>query len=155
MLSAHRVRRAATWWAVAAWAAVAPFAAGAQTPGLWHYTIETDAGAIPADMRINFPTVRFDVCLTADDFANGRAFSIQPAATSAHRCHHRDLRRDAAAGLVALTYACDDGATLSGSAEGRIRATRFEIKLHNRYHPPVAGVAETRQRMTAVRRGPC
>jgi len=41
----------------------------AQTPGEWRYVIATDMKNIPVDMRVNFPTIDFNVCRSAEDFA--------------------------------------------------------------------------------------
>ncbi len=140
---------------------LASFAASAQTPGpisgpmpgLWRYTITTDLAAIPADMRINFPTVRFDACLTEEDFASGRAFSIQPTPGSVSRCLTTDVVRDGS--TVALRFACDDGKTLTGTARGTVSARRFEMRIENRYDPPVSGVGATQQTMSATHLGSC
>ncbi len=137
--------------------AFAPMIVSAQppgpTPGLWRYTITTDLAAVPADMRVNFPVVRFDVCLTEEDFASGRAFSIQPTPGSVNRCQTSDVRRDGS--TVALRFACDDGKTLTGTAHGKVSARRFEIQLDNRYEPPVSGVSGTRQTMSVTYLGAC
>ena len=139
--------------------------ASAQTPGEWHYTIATDQSNIPADMRVNFPTITFSACRTADDFASGRAFALQTLASSAERCPSSEFVRTAMANgnhgndgkgdLLQFTYACDGGATLSGSAGGRVQATSFTLLLESRYAPPVGGVAAVRQTMTGARTGPC
>lgn len=142
--------------------------ASAQTPGEWHYTIATDQSNIPADMRVNFPTITFSACRTADDFASGRAFALQTLASSAERCPSSEFVRTAMAkgnngdgdkgdkgDVLQFTYACDGGATLSGSAGGRVQATSFTLLLESRYAPPVGGVAAVRQTMTGTRTGPC
>ncbi|MFN3630571.1 MAG: DUF3617 domain-containing protein [Casimicrobiaceae bacterium] len=127
--------------------------ASAQTAGLWRYTIATDLSTVPSDMRVNFPTVRFEACLTDADFASGRAFSIQPTPGSVSRCQTTDLTRDGA--TVSLRFACDDGKTLSGSARGTVSARRFVMELDNRYDPPVSGIGMTRQTMSASYLGEC
>lgn len=137
--------------------AFAPILVSAQlpgpTPGLWRYTITTDLAAVPAEMRVNFPAVRFDVCLTEEDFASGRAFSIQPTPGSMKRCQTTDVRRDGS--TVALRFACDDGKTLTGTARGTVTPRRFVIQLENHYDPPVSGVGETRQTMSVTSLGAC
>jgi hypothetical protein len=136
--------------------ALAAFSAtglNAQNPGLWRYVIMTDLAAVPADMRVNFPTVRFDACLTEEDFASGRAFSIQPTPGSLGRCQTMEVTRNGAE--VSLRFACDEGKTLSGSARGTVSARRFEMQIENRYEPAVSGVGATRQTMQAVRVGGC
>ena len=134
-------------------------AASAQTPGEWRYTIATDQSNIPADMRVNFPTISFDACRNADDFANGRAFALQTLASSAERCPSREFVRtamsDGKGDALQFAYACDGGKTLSGRGEGRVQATRFTLALESRYAPPVGGVTAVKQTMTGTRIGPC
>jgi len=133
--------------------------AGAQTPGEWRYPIATDPSNIPADMRVNFPTITFAVCRSTDDFASGRAFALQTLASSAARCPSAGfVRTPATTGAgdsLRFTYACDEGKTLSGTAQGRVQANRFSIALESRYIPVVNGVDVVRQTMSAVRVGPC
>lgn len=140
----------------------AMFAAGtahAQTPGEWRYTIATDQSNIPADMRVNFPTITFSACRNADDFATGRAFALQTLASSAARCPSAGYTRVPLAGgkaeTLSFVYACDEGKTLSGLAQGRVYPASFSITLESRYAPPVSGVELIRQSMTGVRIGAC
>ncbi len=145
--------------AVAALAVVAVAGAGAQTPGEWRYTIATDQKNIPADMRVNFPTITFSVCRSADDFASGRAFALQTLASSAARCPSAGFVRTALADgkgeSLRFVYACDEGKTLSGTAQGRVQAARFSVELASRYIPTVNGVEMVNQTMSAVRVGAC
>jgi hypothetical protein len=142
---------------------VAATNAVAQTPGEWRYTIKTDRAQIPADMRVNFPTIDFSVCRSADDFASGRAFALQTLASSAARCPSSGfVRTQSAPGSPAakgdslsFSYACDAGQTLIGTANGRIQATRFVVNLESRYLPPVGGVDVVKQVMTGSRIGAC
>ncbi len=135
----------------------------AQTPGLWRYTIATDQALIPADMRVNFPTIVFSACRSVEDFSSGRAFALQTAEGSAERCPSGGFVRtppasDGPAGqgdALTFTYACDGGKTLSGLAKGRVQATRFSVALESHYLPPVGGVDVVKQTMTAARIGPC
>ena len=131
----------------------------AQTPGVWHYTIATDLTTIPDDMRVNFPTITFSTCRSAEDFASGRAFALQTLASSAARCPSAGFVRAPLAGgrgeSLSFVYACDGGKTLSGSAQGSVQATRFSIALESRHTPHVNGVDVVRQTMTAVRAGAC
>ncbi|MCS6997470.1 MAG: DUF3617 domain-containing protein [Casimicrobiaceae bacterium] len=134
-------------------AALASPPALGQIPGLWRYSITTDLTAVPADMRVNFPTVRFDACLTEADFTSGRAFSIQPTPGSIDRCETLDVNRRGA--TVTLRFACDGGLTLAGVARGTVGLHRFQMRIENRYEPAVSGVGRTTQTMTAHRVGPC
>ena len=140
----------------------------AQTPGEWKYTVATDLSNIPADMRVNFPTISFSVCRSEADFSSGRAFALQTLASSAARCPSVDfVRAPAASGgsggsggskgydTLQFTYACDGGSTLSGSATGRVAATYFSLSLKSTYSPSVNGVGTVRQTMTGKRTGPC
>jgi len=133
--------------------------AAAQTAGNWRYSIATDLAKVPADMRVNFPTITFTTCRSADDFASGRAFALQTLAGSAERCASNGFARtampDSKGDALQFVYACDDGKTLSGSAQGRVQATRFTLLLASSYVPPVGGVAQVMQTMTATRIGPC
>ena len=133
--------------------------AAAQTAGNWRYSIVTDLTKVPADMQVNFPTITFATCRSADDFASGRAFALQTLASSAERCASTGFARttmaDGKGDSLQFVYACDEGKTLSGSAQGRVQATRFTLSLESRYAPPVGGVAEVMQTMTATRIGPC
>ncbi len=152
----------ATAWAVALCAGVATNAI-AQTPGEWRYTIVTDRALIPADMRVNFPTIVFSACRSAEDFASGRAFALQTLASSAERCPSGGFVRTSPAlgsaggqgDALTFAYACDAGQTLSGLATGRVQTTRFTVNLESRYSPPVGSVDVVRQTMTAARIGPC
>lgn len=138
---------------------VAATSTSAQTPGEWRYTIATDLSNIPADMRMNFPTITFSVCRSADDFASGRAFALQTLASSEARCPSGDFVRQPSAksndASLQFVYACDEGKTLSGLAQGKVSAKRFKIGLQSLYAPPVGGIASVKQTMTAVRTGPC
>ena len=138
---------------------IATSSANAQMPGEWRYTIATDLSNIPAEMRVNFPTITFSVCRSAEDFASGRAFALQTLASSELRCASSGFVRQPLSGskgeALQFAYACDDGRTLSGQAQGRASSTRFKIELESRYAPPVGGVAEVKQTMTALRIGPC
>lgn len=133
--------------------------AHAQVPGEWRYTIATELKNIPADMRTNFPTITFATCRSSDDFASGRAFALQTLASSAARCPSAGFVRAAAAGgkgeSLRFVYACDEGKTLSGMAQGNVQATRFSVALESRYTPAVNGVDIVRQTMSAVRVGAC
>lgn len=145
--------------AVATLAVVAGAGASAQTPGEWRYTIATDQKNIPADMRVNFPTITFSVCRSADDFATGRAFALQTLTSSAARCPSAGFVRTALADgkgeSLRFVYACDEGKTLSGTAQGRVQPTRFSVTLESRYIPTVNGVDVVSQTMSAVRVGAC
>ncbi len=135
----------------------------AQTPGLWRYTIVTDLALIPADMKVNFPTIEFSVCRSAADFATGHAFALQTAAGSAERCQSGGFARTPSAigspagqgDLLNFRYECDGGKTLSGVGEGRVHASRFTVNLESRYTPPVGGVNLVKQTMSARRIGAC
>ena len=133
--------------------------AAAQTAGEWKYTIATDLANVPADMRVNFPTVTFATCRSADDFASGRAFALQTLASSSARCPSAGYVRaplpNGRGESLRFVYACDEGKTLSGSAQGRVFATAFSIELQSQYSPPVNGVAIIRQTMTGTRVGAC
>lgn len=144
------------------WLALAVFASAnaiSQTPGQWRYTIATDPANIPAEMRVNFPTISFDVCRSADDFASGRAFALQTLASSAVRCPSSGFARasmaDGRGDSLQFVYACDDGKTLAGNAVGRVLPTRFSVTLVSRYQPTVNGVAMVRQTMRGERIGAC
>ncbi len=140
-------------------AVFASASASAQTPGQWRYTIATDPAKIPADMRVNFPTISFDVCRSADDFASGRAFALQTLASSAARCPSSAFARapeaDGRGDSLQFVYACDDGKTLTGTADGRVLSTRFSVTLESRYQPTVNGVELVRQTMRGERIGAC
>ena len=162
MLSCSSFKRAA--FAVAASASIAICTTvSAQTPGEWRYTISTDLTAIPADMKVNFPTIIFSACRSAEDFASGRAFALQTLASSNERCPSGGFARTPAVvgsgrgqgDALTYVYACDAGKTLSGIANGRILATRFTVNLESRYAPPVGGVDVVKQTMTATRVGAC
>lgn len=131
----------------------------AQIPGEWRYTIATDQSNIPADMRVNFPTITFAACRNADDFASGRAFALQTLSGSAARCPSAGFVRAPLASVkgeaLSFVYACDEGKTLTGVAQGRVYPTSFSIALESRYAPPVSGVEVIRQSMTAARVGAC
>ena len=133
--------------------------AAAQSAGNWRYSIATDLAKVPADMRVNFPTITFTTCRSADDFASGRAFALQTLASSAERCASNGFARtampDGKGDSLQFVYACDEEKTLSGSAQGRVQATRFTLSLASSYVPPVGRVAEVMQTMTATRIGPC
>jgi hypothetical protein len=134
-------------------------AAFAQTPGEWKYTIATDLSSIPPEMRVNFPTVSFVACRSADDFSSGRAFALQTLASSVERCPSADFSRSAASDgkgdRVRFSFACDQGATLSGTGTGRVHAKRFEMQLDSRYTPTVSGVSDVTQTMNAIYLKPC
>ena len=152
-------RRRALVVAIAAIATTLAAAVAAQTPGEWRYTIVTDQSLIPIDMQVNFPTISFSACRSAEDFANGRAFALQTLASSEPRCPSAGFVRTAASDgkgeALSFVYACDAGKTLSGLARGRIQQSRFEVNLESRYSPPVGGVEVVKQLMTGVRTGPC
>jgi hypothetical protein len=140
-------------------ALIAASSASAQTPGEWRYTIATDLSNIAADMRVNFPTITFSACRSTDDFATGRAFALQTLASSEARCPStgfvRTTQTDGKGDSLQFVYACDEGKTLSGVAQGRVFPTSFAVTLDSRYAPPVNGVEIVRQTMTAVRVGAC
>ena len=140
-------------------ALLAASGAVAQTPGAWRYSIATDLSTIPADMRVNFPTITFSACRNAEDFASGRAFALQTLASSAARCPSAGFVRaplaDGRGESLSFVYACDEGKTLSGSAQGNVHATRFSIALESRHTPRVNGVDVVRQIMTGVWTGAC
>ena len=162
MLGPHWLERVALAVTALASASLAT-AANAQTPGEWRYTIVTDQSLIPADMRVNFPTVTFSACRTTEDFASGRAFALQTLASSSERCPSSGfVRASTLLGsgatqreILTFVYACDAGKTLSGIANGSVEKTRFTVNLESRYAPPVGGVDRVKQTMTAVRAGPC
>ena len=133
--------------------------ATAQAPGEWRYSIATDQSNIPADMRVNFPAITFSTCRSAEDFSSGRAFALQTLASSAARCPStgfvRAPLRTGAGQSLSYVYACDDGKTLSGLAQGSVFAKSFSVALESRYAAPVNGVAVVRQTMTGTRIGPC
>ena len=162
MLGPHWIERATLALAALAFASLAT-TAKAQTPGEWRYTISTDQSTIPSDMTVNFPTITFSVCRTAEDFTSGRAFALQTLASSSERCPSGGfVRASSAQGggatqreTLSYVYACDAGKTLSGIANGSVEKTRFMVNLESRYAPPVGGVDVVKQTMTAVLAGPC
>jgi hypothetical protein len=121
----------------------------AQTPGEWKYTISTDAASVPADMRVNFPTVSFAACRSVEDFATGRAFALQTLASSETRCQSKNVVE------MRFDFACDEGKTLVGTADAIIESKRFVVALESRYQPPVSGVERVRQTMKAQYVGAC
>jgi hypothetical protein len=131
----------------------------AQTPGEWKYTIVTDGASVPDDMRVNFPTVSFAACRSAQDFESVNAFSLQTLASSAARCKSINIVRvDDKANQpkkVSFDFVCDDGKTLSGRADAIVEAKRFTVALESRYDPPVSGVTRVRQTMKAQYVGEC
>jgi hypothetical protein len=131
----------------------------AQVPGEWRYRITTDMGNIPVDMQVNFPTISFAACRSSEDFSSGRAFALQTLASSAARCPSSDFARtalaDGSGDSLRLVYACDDGKTLSGTAQGRVQADKFTVALESRYTPPVNGVSTVKQTMIGQRVGVC
>jgi hypothetical protein len=131
----------------------------AQTPGEWKYTIVTDGASVPEDMRVNFPTVSFAACRSAQDFESANAFSLQTLASSAARCKSINIvRADGKANQpkkVSFDFVCDEGKTLSGRADAVIEAKRFTVALESRYDPPVSGVTRVRQTMRAQYVGEC
>jgi len=143
------MQRSFSAFVVAIAAALATSLAQAQTPGEWRYRITTELTSIPA----------FAACRSADDFASGRAFALQTLASSAARCPSTGFVRAPIAGGIGeslrFIYACDEGKTLSGMAQGRVQATRFSVVLESRYAPPVNGVDTARQTMSAIRVGAC
>lgn len=147
-------------WAVALCAASV---VQAQTPGEWRYSIATEQSDIPPDMRVNFPTIIFSACRSADDFSTGRAFALQTLASSGARCPSsgylrtqlKSSSKNKGGESLHFVYACDEGKTLSGVALGRVFATSFSVELESRYSPPVSGVEIIRQTMTGKRVGPC
>jgi Protein of unknown function (DUF3617) len=131
----------------------------AQTPGEWKYTISTDPTSVPEDMRVNFPTVSFTVCRSAEDFASGQAFALQTLASSEARCPSASFERttDTAKKVQSFRFdfACDSGKTLAGSARGTASTRSFAVQLESRYSPPVSGVASVKQTMRGDYVGPC
>jgi hypothetical protein len=140
-------------------------AATAQTPGEWKYTISTDPASVPADMRVNFPTVSFAACRSVEDFASGRAFALQTLASSETRCKSKNVVEAESAlttqsnrnqpKKLRFDFACDEGKTLVGSADAIIEPKRFVVALESRYQPPVSGVERVRQTMKAQYVGAC
>ncbi len=136
------------------------FAANAQTPGDWQYTISTDLKSIPDDMRINFPTVTFNACRSVADFESGRAFALQTLASSEARCPSTNFERSRASASGAPTqlsfeFSCDGGKSLTGTAKGNVTAKRFEFAMTTRYPQSVSGVTQVQQTMSARFVGPC
>jgi hypothetical protein len=131
----------------------------AQTPGEWKYTITTAAASVPAEMRVNFPTVSFAACRSAADFESASAFALQTLASSAARCKSINIvRADSKTNQpkkLGFDYVCDEGKTLSGRADVIVEAKRFVVALESRYEPPVSGVARVRQTMKAQYVGEC
>jgi Protein of unknown function (DUF3617) len=132
----------------------------AQTPGEWKYTISTDMKSIPEDMRVNFPTVSFSACRSAEDFASARAFSLQTLASSEARCPSANFKRSEksmtnAGDAASFEFACDEGKTLRGQASGRIATKRFQFEMVTDFPAPVSGVSTLQQTMRAVYVGPC
>jgi hypothetical protein len=133
----------------------------AQTPGEWKYTISTDLRTIPQDMRVNFPTVSFSACRSADDFVSGRAFALQTLASSETRCVSKNFKRASTtsgkSGLeqASFEYACDEGKTLRGNASGRVAGKRFEFEMSTEFPTPVSGVSQLKQAMRASYVGAC
>ncbi|MCZ2136079.1 MAG: hypothetical protein LC098_11740 [Burkholderiales bacterium] len=153
--------------AIAACLAAVGGASSAQTAGEWRYQIATDMKGIPPDMRVNFPTIQFKACLSAEDFTTGRAFALQTAPGSSGRCPSVDFERQALLRIapgaapadapqgIRFRYACDGGKTLDGTANGRVSNKRFEVHLDSRYIPPSQGIEHVRQTMSARYLGPC
>jgi hypothetical protein len=133
------------------------FSAAAQTPGEWKYTISTDLQSVPEDMRVNFPTVSFKTCRSAEDFSSGRAFALQTLSSSEQRCPSTNFKRNAEGKneTIAFDFACDEGKTLSGRASGRVSAKQFELALTTSYPQPVSGVERIKQSMRAELVGAC
>lgn len=133
----------------------------AQTPGEWKYTIATDLRAVPEDMRVNFPTVSFSACRSAEDFASGRAFSLQTLASSESRCPSTKFERVEKSSAKAkdeqarFEFACDEGKTLRGKATGRVAEKRFDFSMVTEFPVPVSGVSQLAQTMRASYVGPC
>jgi hypothetical protein len=131
--------------------------ASAQTAGEWKYTISTDLQSVPEDMRVNFPTVSFKACRSAEEFANGRAFSLQTLASSESRCPSAAFQRSQSGNTekVSFEFACDEGKSLRGRANGLVRAKQFEFAMVTEFPAPVSGVSSIKQTMRGEYAGPC
>ncbi|MCX8098759.1 MAG: DUF3617 domain-containing protein [Casimicrobiaceae bacterium] len=131
--------------------------AQAQTPGLWRYTIETDQTRLPADMRVNFPTVRFERCLSPEHFADGRAFSVQPTPGSEPRCRVLSFERTRGnpRDRVQLRFDCDEGRSVAGEGRGEVAEQSFTLVHETRLNPVVGGVEQLTQTVRGVYLGAC
>jgi hypothetical protein len=129
----------------------------AQTPGEWNYIISTDMKSVPDDMRVNFPTVSFKACRSAEDFASGRAFALQTLASSEARCPSAAFQRskNGNAEKVGFEFACDEGKTLRGRASGQVRTKQFQFAMVTEFPAPVSGVSSVKQTMRASYLGAC
>jgi hypothetical protein len=129
----------------------------AQSAGEWSYTIATDMSSVPKDMRVNFPTVSFKACRSADDFASGRAFALQTLASSEARCPSASFQRVRRGNVenVSFEFACDEGKSLRGRASGQVAAKQFEFAMETEFPKEVAGVSKLKQTMRARYIGAC
>jgi Protein of unknown function (DUF3617) len=122
-------------------------------PGLYHYQISTDLAGIPAEQHANFPLIKFDRCLSAEQLSSSSAMGLQTTPDSASRCQTFDFTL--AQGKLSYRFQCDEGATLTGEGSGRYSTNQFTVNLISNPKPVFDGIPQIKQRLHAQRVKAC
>ncbi len=147
------VKRIRNVLALATFAFTLPAFGETPAAGEWAFAVETDLRSVPAEMAPNFPTVEYKKCLSADEIASPRAFGLQASPAMWNRCMTENWKMDN--GVLAYTYQCDGGATLSGEVSGKYSEKTVTLRLISRPRPVVRDVDTIIQKITAKHLGKC
>ena len=116
-------------------------------PGLYDVSVQVVMKGMPMQM----PVMTFRRCLTAQDIADGQAY----AANENKDCTISKLSESGNQVSYDFNCALQGGQRMAGRASGTTHANGYDVLMSGRFVPPMQGMGEFSQKLSAKRLGAC
>lgn len=116
-------------------------------PGLYDVSIQV----VMKGMPIQMPPMTFRRCLTAQDIVDGKAY----AANENKDCTISKLSESGNQVSYDFNCALQGGQRMAGHASGTTHANGYDVLMSGRFVPPMQGMGEFSQKLSAKRLGAC
>ncbi|MDZ7595082.1 MAG: DUF3617 family protein [Thiobacillus sp.] len=116
-------------------------------PGLYDVSVQV----VMTGMPIQMPVMTFRRCLTAQDVADGKAY----AANENKDCMISKLSESGNQVSYDFNCALQGGQRMAGRASGTTHANGYDVLMSGRFVPPMQGMGEFSQKLSAKRLGAC
>jgi hypothetical protein len=116
-------------------------------PGLYDVSVQV----VMKGMPIQMPVMTFRRCLTAQDIVDGQAY----AANENKDCTISKLSESGNQVSYDFNCALQGGQRMAGRASGTTHANGYDVLMSGRFVPPMQGMGEFSQKLSAKRLGAC
>jgi hypothetical protein len=116
-------------------------------PGLYDVSVQV----VMKGMPIQMPVMTFRRCLTAQDIVDGQAY----AANENKDCTISKLSESGNQVSYDFNCALQGGQRMAGRASGTTHANGYDVLMSGRFVPPMQGMGEFSQNLSAKRLGAC